>query len=51
MKWLANASESDAATIMRVWPDLKIGKPVPKKLVELGLVGIYGNIKPEGDER
>ncbi len=43
MKWLANASKSDAATITKIWTELKIGEPVPKKLEELELVGIYGD--------
>ena len=41
MNWLANASKTDAKIITRVWPNLKLGKPVPKELK--GLVGIYGN--------
>lgn len=48
MNWLANATASDAATILNVWPDLKIGDPMPKKLIADGLVGIYGNYPTVG---
>lgn len=48
MNWLANATESDAAIILRVWPDMKINKPVPKELKMEGLVGIYGNYSNVG---
>ena len=52
MKWLANASKTDAKIIMLFYPDLEIGTPVPKKqekeLMAEGLVGIYGNYPSVG---
>ncbi len=48
MKWLANATENDAITILRVWPDLKIGDLKPVKLKAERLVGIYGNYPDAG---
>ena len=42
MKWLANATERDAQVILNVWPNLKIGIPVPVELEKEELVGIYG---------
>jgi len=55
MNWLSNATKKDADTITNVWPDLKIGDPMPKKLIEElkeeGLVGIYGNYPDVGKEK
>jgi len=53
MKWLANATKKDAKVILNVWPDLKIGPPVPVELEKEELVGIYGNyptVRKEKDE-